>query len=132
MAKNAAKTTLNLGALGDQLYAKNEEISQANAVVKDLENEKKELENKLLIAMQEQGTDMVRGDTATVSISELVKPRIEDFDEFAKFVKRRSAFHLFERRIASTAYSEMKASLGGKPVPGVSEFTLTRLNIRKR
>lgn len=122
---------VNFGALADSLYAKNEEISQANAKVKDLENEKREIENTLLLAMQDAGTNIVRGSTATVSISENIRPQIQDFDEFAKFVLRRKALHLFERRIASTAYRELKDQLGNKPVPGLSEFTQVRLNVRK-
>lgn len=122
---------INFGALADSLYSKNEEISQANAKVKELENEKREIENTLLLAMQDAGTDIVRGSTATVSISENVRPQIQDFDAFEKFVLRRKALHLFERRIASTAYREMKDLLGGKPVPGLSEFTQVRLNVRK-
>jgi hypothetical protein len=122
---------INFGELADALYAKNEEISQANAVVKDLETEKREIENTLLLAMQDAGTNIVRGSSATVSISENVRPQIQDFDAFTKFVLRRKALHLFERRIASTAYRELKDELGGKPVPGLSEFTQVRLNVRK-
>lgn len=121
----------NLGALADELYAKNAEIAQANAVVKNLENEKREIENRLLGSMQEAGTDIVRGNSATVSISEVVRPQIDDFNALEKFVLRQKALYLFERRIASTAYRELKESLGGKPIPGLSEFTQARLNVRK-
>lgn len=123
--------TKTLGGLADALYGKNEELAAANARVKELDNEKRELENQLLSAMQQEKTDIVRGKRATVSISETIRPQIQDFDAFAAFVLRRKALHLFERRIASRPYGELKDSLGKKPIPGVSEFTTTRLNVRK-
>ena len=122
---------LNLGALGDELYEKNQEIAQINAQLKEVENEKREIENKLLGAMQEIGTDIVRGSLATISISETVRPQLQDADLFFAFVYRKKALHLMERRIAPTAYREMKDSLGGKPIPGLSEFVQIRLNVRK-
>ena len=121
----------NLGAIGDAIYSKNEEIATANAKVKELEQEKRALEERLLQGMQAAGTDIVRGAKATVSISETVRPQIADWDTLEKFVLRKKALHLFERRIASTAYRELKESLGNKPVPGLSEFTQTRLNVRR-
>lgn len=122
---------INFGELADALYAKNEEIARVNAKVKELEGEKRELENTLLTAMQDAGTNIVRGSAATVSISENIRPQIQDFDELERFVLRRKALHLFERRIAATAYREMKELLGNKPIPGLSEFTQLRLNVRK-
>lgn len=123
--------SVNLGKLADQLYAKNEEIAAANARVKELEGEKTQLETKLLQSMKSAGTDIVRGDTATVSISETVRPKIDDFEAFASFVLRKKAIHLFERRVAANAYREMKESLNNKPIPGISEFTHERLNVRR-
>ena len=123
--------TVNFGALADKLYAKNADIAAQNAVLKDLENEKRDIENELLGAMKAAGTNFVRGSMATVSISEVTRPSINDFDAFAKFVLRHKVPHLFERRIAATAYREQKDLLGGKAIPGVVEFTQDRLNVRK-
>jgi hypothetical protein len=120
----------NLGELGDLIYAKREEIAAANAKVKELEAERNALEARLLGAMQEAGTDIVRGQLATISISETVRPQLADWSEFERFVLRKKALSLFERRIAANAYREMKDNLGGKPIPGVSEFVQVRLNVR--
>lgn len=123
--------TLNLGQLGDDIYRKNAEIAAANEVVSQLEREKRDLESKMLQAMADVGTDIVRGELATVSISETVRPKIDDWDQFATFVLRKKAPHLFERRISAKAYTEMKETLKGKPVPGTSEYVQQRLNVRK-
>lgn len=121
----------NLGAMADAIYEKNEQIAQANAALKVLEGEKRDIENRLLESMQEAGTNIIRGAKATVSISETTRPSIFDFDAFSKFVLRRKALHLFERRVAANAYRELKEELGGKTIPGISEFTQQRLNVRK-
>jgi len=121
----------NLGALADAIYSKGEEVSQANAKVKELETEKRALEERLLNEMREAGTDIVRGATVTVSISETVRPQLADWGDFERFVLRKKALQLFERRISSKAYNELKDSQGGKAVPGVTEFVQTRLNIRR-
>lgn len=121
----------NLGELGDAIYMKAAEIAGINETLKRAENERKELENELLLKMQDAGTDIVRGDKATVSISETVRPQIQDFEALAPFILRKKALHLFERRISATAYREMKESLGGKAIPGLTEFTNVRLNVRK-
>lgn len=123
--------TTNLGEMGDKIYDLNAEIAAANDKVKQLDNKKRDLENELLLRMQDAGTDIVRGKKATISISETIRPQIADFDAFTVFVHRKKAYHLFEKRVASGAYKEMKDSLGGKAVPGLTEFTSIRLNVRK-
>ncbi len=123
--------SVNLGELGDQVYAKREEIAAVNAKVKELEAERNALEARLLSEMQAAGTDICRGEVATVSISDTVRPQIADWDALERFILRKKALALFERRISSTAYREMKELLGGKPVPGLTEFVQTRLNVRR-
>ena len=122
---------LNFGKLSDQIYALDKKISEANAKVDALKGQRKELEQQLLQAMTSVGTDAVRGKSSQATISTVIRAQIKDFDALTAFIKRKSAFHLFERRIASKAYSEMKASLGGKPVPGLEDFVQTKVNVRK-
>jgi len=120
----------NLGELGDLIYAKSAEIATIDAQRKELDSERTALENRLIAAMQAAGTDTARGKVAAVSISISPKPKIDDIEALYSFVLRKKALHLFERRIAATAYREMKDQLG-KPIPGLSEFNVTRLNVRK-
>lgn len=122
---------LNFGKLSDQIYALDKKISEANAKVEALKDQKRGLEDQLLKAMVSLGTDAVRGKNSQASISTVTRAQIKDFDALTQFIKRKSAFHLFERRIASKAYSEMKESLGGKPVPGLEDFVQTKVNVRK-
>lgn len=121
----------NLGELGDNIYRKTVEIAAVDARRKELDQQKRDMENELMAAMQKAGTDIVRGSLATLSVSELVKPQIVDLEKLYQFVLRKKVLHLFERRIATTAYRELKDQLGNKPIPGLSEFTVTKLNVRK-
>ncbi len=120
----------NLGSLGDALYAKIEEIGRMNESVKQLEAEKRAIEEQLFAGMDDIGTDIIRGERATISISETVRPQCNDWDKFYAFVNRHKAPHLLERRIAAGAYKEIKEKLK-RDIPGVTEFTQRRLNVRK-
>jgi|ERR1035437_1235259 hypothetical protein len=122
---------MNLGDSADALYAKDKEISEQTAIVEKLKTEKRGMEEQLLTTMQRAGTDLIRGNNATVSISETIRPQIQDIEELYRFVLRKKALHLFERRIAATAYRELKESMNGKAIPGLIDFVQTRLNVRK-
>jgi hypothetical protein len=121
----------NLGTLADAIHAKVAEIAAVEAQKKELEDQKREMEARLLASMQDIGTDIVRGQNATVSISETTRFGIADPAEFHKFVLKRKALELFENRISQKAATELIEMLG-KPIPGTSAFTQIRLNIRKR
>lgn len=121
----------NFSTLASSLVAIDARISQANAKLEVLKREQSDIESKLLAAMQKAGTDIVRNDSATISISTTVRPQIVDIEALYKFILRRKALQLFERRIAVTAYRELKEQLGNLQVPGLAEVTLTRLNVRK-
>jgi hypothetical protein len=122
---------MNFGEKCDELYALREKIAEAQAAVDALEKQKRAMEDELLGAMKEAGTDIVRGQRATVTVTETVLPQIKDAEAFGKFVLRHKALHLFERRVARAAYKELKESMGGKAVPGIDEFTKVSLSIRK-
>ncbi len=122
--------TVNLGALADTIHEKIGEIARVEAEKKELEVERRELENKLITAMKAANTDIVRGDAATCSISSTVKPQIADFEKLQMFVLRTKNLQLFERRISAVAYRELKESRKGKDVPGLSEYAYERLNTR--
>jgi hypothetical protein len=81
--------------------------------------------------MQDAGTDICRGQFATISISEVVRAKIEDWAKFEPYLYRNKKLHLMEKRISSVAYRELKESLGGKPIPGLTDYVSTRLNVRK-
>lgn len=125
----------DFAAVSDKIFALQTKASiieaKAKAQVDPIKAEIAELEQELILAMQDSGLTSIKGKKSSAEIKEPVRIGIKDFAEFEKFVYRRKALHLFERRISSKAYNELKDSLGGKSVPGLSEFVQTKINIKK-
>lgn len=127
--------SFNFSELCDAIQKKQEKVdaimAKAKAQTKDMEEEIKQEEHTLLLAMQDAGLTTIKGSKSKAEIKESLRISIKDFDALAAFVKRKNAVHLFERRISVTAYREMKESLGGKEVPGLAEFAQQRILINK-
>ena len=127
---------IQLGELADVVAAKAAEIDKINATAKaktaPLEKELKDLEQQLQLAMQDAGVEYIEGKKSTAELKDKLRIGFADWDEFIKFAKRKDAFHLFERRIGAVAYRELKANMGGKAIPGLSEFQQTSLNVSKK
>lgn len=121
----------NIGDLVDALHAMREKIAVQQAKVDELKSERTTLEERLLNAMSESGITAARGTKATVSVTPDIRPQLVDPDKFFAFVLRNKAVQLLERRIAKNAYLEMKTARRGKAIPGVTEISIDRLNVRK-
>ena len=125
----------DFAAVSDKIFALQTKAgiieAKAKAQVDPIKKEIAELEQELILAMQDSGLTSIKGKKSAAEIKEPVRIGIKDFTEFEKFVYRRKALHLFERRISSKAYNELKDALGGKPVPGLSEFVQTKINVKK-
>lgn len=130
MSGNTNQNAENLGDLGDEIWALNQKLAEANARVKELEALKTALSTRIIGALQAAGTDIARGSKATVSLSEATRVNISDFEQAAPFIRRNNALHLFERRISSKAYLELMEQRKGKPIPGLTPFKQLRLNVR--
>lgn len=126
---------LNLGELADKVLAKQEAIDliemKAKAKTAPLKEELSKLEEQLALAMRDAGTTEISGRKSKAKISETLRVSFKDADEFFKFAIRKKALYMFERRISINAYREMKESLGGKPIPGLSEFQQSKLSVKK-
>jgi hypothetical protein len=113
-----------------EIQSKIDEIEAAAAAkTKNLKAEAKDLEEQLQLAMADAGLTAVKGTKSEAVIKESLRVGFQDFEAFAQFAKRRNALHLFERRIAVTAYRELKEALGNKPIPGLSEFIQTKIKV---
>ena len=105
--------------------------AKAAAQTKDAKARIKELEELLLAALQDADMQSFKGKKSVAEVKTTLRVSIKDFVELEKFVICKKALHLFERRISSTAYKELKESLGGKALPGLSEFNQARLTVKK-
>lgn len=131
MATKPVPKPKKLGTLVDELYDVRDRKGALQAQMKILEEEESGLETQMLVQMEEQGLDQVRGEKATVSISKSKVPQVKDWDALNRFILRHKALHLYQRRLAVGAYREAIELNNGKQLPGVEEFDKTTLNVRK-
>lgn len=121
----------SLGALNDALWEIREKQRKMQKELDELAQEREALERRLIDAMDAQGTDQSRGTYATATISESIKPQVEDWDAFWAYIRRTNSFYLLERRAAAVAYRETMERRR-KPLPGVKSFVKRSINLRTR
>lgn len=123
-----------IGKLIDTMYEEREKLRQATQVVNEIKETISDLENRLIETMEAVGIESSRASKATATISESTSARIEDWDSFTRWVRRRSSdrIHLFEKRIAQLAFKEMLEHNRGRIPPGVTTYTRKKINLLKR
>lgn len=120
----------SIGDLIDELGDLNAEITAQNKKVKDLNATKKELSEKLMAAMGEQGLSKSGGKKFTASINDEEVAQVTDWDKFHAYIGRNKAYHLLQKRVSGPAMRELW-QMRTRPVPGVDKVTLPKLSFRK-
>ena len=119
-----------LGDISDELHFEREEIRKLGELLERKKKSFKEKEKRALDRMKEAGVLSITGAHATMSVSEVTVPSIEDWKKYYRYIKQHNAFHLLERRPASKAWREEVENRRGKPVPGSKGFEKRTLNLR--
>ena len=119
-----------IGDLIEQLRIKREELTDLESTKKKLYKAKVDLEIQLMNAMDNENITSMRGDKATVSISEAVVPTVDSWEDFYTYILETKQPYLLERRPAVTAFREILES--GNEVPGLKPFTRRTVNFRTR
>lgn len=126
--------SFDFGGTADRIVELQNKISvimtAASEKTKAMAAEVKDLEESLFLAMRDSGLTTIKGVNAEASVKESLRISISDYEALEKFIIRKKALQLFERRISTKAYSEIKDSLGNKPVPGLSEFLQPRISVK--
>ncbi len=117
-----------IGAKIDKLHKLREQKRVLEEQVKQLSTQMDELENELISQMDTEGVVKSTGTLASVSIGSSIRPSVEDWDEFYKFIHRNKFYHLLERRPSVAGCREIFETKG--KLPGVVPFTQRKLNIR--
>lgn len=117
-----------IGAKIDSLQKLREKKRIAEKTVTDIAKQMSDLENELMTQMDEEGVVGSKGKLASASISETVKPSIEDWDKFYAYIHRMKYYHLLERRPSVTGCRELFETKG--KIPGVVPFTQRKINLR--
>jgi len=120
-----------LGSSVDKIHLLREEVRGYEAKAKEARKEKEDLEIKFLVTMLDQKIEKVTGKLATVTISRLEVPQVDDWLKTERFILRNKALYLYERRISGKAFRELIAERGPKkPIPGIKVFEKVTLNLR--
>ena len=127
MSYSFAETADKILALQDKIDVIK---TAAASKMKPLEEQLDALEQELILAMRDADLTAVSGKTSAAELKESTRVQIADFETFANFLYRRKALHLMERRVGIKAYEEMKESLGRKPIPGLNEVKIPKLNVK--
>lgn len=117
-----------IGVKIDTLQKLREKKRKLEASVKEVADSMSVLEKELMEQMDTEGVMKSTGKLASVSISESVKPSIEDWDLFYGYIHRNKYYHLLERRPSVTGCRELFEKKG--KIPGVVPFTQRTINMR--
>lgn len=119
---------MSIGDKIDRIWGIREEIRELESKIKDLAKAKELIEEELLKQMDAEGITKSTGHRASVSISENIKPQVEDWDAFYAYIHKYGYFHLLERRPSVTGCRELFETKG--MIPGVVPWTKRTVNLR--
>jgi hypothetical protein len=122
------KRAPTLGTIIDSLWALREEKRSLEKKITAIEEIIGVSETSLMETMEKEGVAKATGAKATVSVTETVSSKVEDFEKLSGFIKKTGFFHLLQRRVSDEACRELYEQ--GKTIPGVEKFVKKRVNIR--
>lgn len=112
----------------DAMFKIREKIRKYENEIKELNEEKARIEALLLEQMDAEGMTRAAGAKASVTVTESIKPSVEDWDLFYKYIHRMKRYHLLERRPSVTGCRELFEKHG--KIPGVVPFTQRQIQMR--
>lgn len=116
-----------IGAKIDNLHQLRELKREAEEQVKEIAKRMDDAELELIKQMDAEGVSKSTGRSATVAISESVKPSVEDWELFYTYIGKNKYYHLLERRPSVLACRELLETKG--KIPGVVPFTQRKLRM---
>jgi hypothetical protein len=97
--------------------------------VKFMKQRELALRNHLYDKFGETGINGARGNIATCSTSEELKPQVTDWEQVYQFIITNNAFELLEKRIARIAYRERYEN--GIIIPGTEAYLYPKMSLTK-
>jgi len=96
--------------------------------VKQVNEDIQQVERELITLMEAENVTKSTGSKATASISESVKPSVEDWDDFYDYIHKMKYYHLLERRPSVSGCRELFETKGS--IPGVVPFVQRKISLR--
>lgn len=119
VVKNEAPT---IGSLIADMAQIERDRAKLSAEDKKLSAARTALETELIALLKAQKTDKAMHGNVTATYKVTARPKIVDDALLWKYTKKHDYFHLYYRRLNQTAYDELCALNGGKPLPGTEIF----------
>lgn len=116
----------------DEIMSIDAEIKAFDKEITALKKTREDLKERLIKSMDAAGTDQVRNDSFTATLSEVVVPQVTNWDRFYTFIHKNKAYYMLERRAASVAFRDTLEERKGRKIPGVESYTKRSVGIRKR
>jgi len=117
-----------LGSTIDKMFQLREFKRSLEQEVKQVTHEIEEVERELLSLMESENVTKSTGARATASISESVKPSVENWDDFYNYIHKMKYYHLLERRPSVSGCRELFETKGS--IPGVVPFVQRKISLR--
>lgn len=119
-----------LGGCVDQMYRLREVRRKLEAEIDELKREEKAIENYLVDTLPKSDATGIQGKIAKGRLASKAIPTPRDWEAIYAYIHRQKAFHLLQRRLATSAVGEILEN--GGVVPGVEIFHQISMSITKR
>ena len=120
----------HLDDLIQELKEVRDEKSELADNMKKINARKEYLESLIIERLRSEGVKKVSSEFGTASLKTESYPNMDDFNAFIESVMESKAWELLPKKVNSAAWRE--ALREGNDVPGVSSFTKTTLNFRRK
>jgi len=121
---------MTIGTEVAMLQVLKDQIKVVQTDLKDLEAQKRELEDTIMTTLTESGSSLARTESGTVSIITENLAQVVDWPEFYDYVQKNEAFYLLQRRVSNPAWRDECGAKG--MVPGTATFTKHKLSFTNK
>jgi len=128
-AKPAAELSGTPATWADKYYQLRAEKQALAKQVTALEKEMRQLAEGLINTLPKSDATGVTGKVARAVITSKEVPTVEDWDSLYKYMVRKKAFELLQRRVSVPAVEERWEA--GEKVPGVGKFKAISVSVTK-
>lgn len=119
---------ISLGEKADYLKTLKDQKTNLNNQVTNLNKEIELVERAISEECEQIGTDIVRTDTVTVTVTKAELPTVEDWALFYDYIIENNAPFMLHKRVSLGPCQELWAS--GVEIPGVIPTVMTKVSTR--
>lgn len=126
---DSALRSMTMGELVQELMTIRNEKREHNKRLEELEEDWRVAEALLMMKLDAEGMNRAASDIGIATITTDDVPLVQDWDAAHKYMLENDALHFLQRRIAVSAWKELRAA--GFELPGVEVYTKRSISLRK-